>query len=112
MKNWFLVIIAAFFEVGWVIGLKHASSFNEWGLTIVAILISFGLLIYSSNILPVGTVYAVFVGLGTCGTVITEMTFFRSPVEPLKILFICTLLLGVILLKLVTPDEPKEGSEQ
>lgn len=112
MKNWFFVIIAAFFEVGWVVGLKHANSFIEWSLTIGAILVSFGLLIYASSILPVGTVYAVFVGLGTCGTVIIDMAFFGSPVEPLKILFIGTLLLGVILLKLVTPDEQQEGSEQ
>lgn len=111
MKYWLLVVVAAIFEVGWVIGLKHAGTAIEWTGTIIAIIISFGLLIYTSGVLPVGTVYAVFVGLGTFGTVISDMVLFSSPVEPLKILFIGTLLAGVILLKLVTPDNDTKGSE-
>ncbi|MDO1831557.1 SMR family transporter, partial [Escherichia coli] len=70
MKEWGLLIIAAVFEVGWVIGLKHSESFGEWALTVVAIVISFSLLIRSGRYLPVGTAYAVFVGLGTVGTVL------------------------------------------
>lgn len=112
MKYWLLVFIAAVFEVGWVIGLKHAATPLEWIGTIIAIIISFGILIYASGVLPVGTVYAVFVGLGTFGTVISDMVLFGSPVEPLKILFIVTLLAGVIMLKLVTPDNETKGSEQ
>ena len=112
MKYWLLIIVAAVFEVGWVIGLKHAATPLEWTGTIIAIIISFGILIYASGVLPVGTVYAVFVGLGTFGTVISDMVLFGSPVEPLKILFIVTLLAGVIMLKLVTPDNDTKGSEQ
>ena len=112
MKYWLLVVIAAFFEVGWVIGLKYAATPLEWTGTIIAIIVSFAILIYASGVLPVGTVYAVFVGLGTFGTVISDMVLFNSPVEPLKILFIVTLLAGVIMLKLVTPDNDAKGSEQ
>lgn len=112
MKYWLLVVIAAFFEVGWVIGLKYAATPLEWTGTIIAIIVSFAILIYVSGVLPVGTVYAVFVGLGTFGTVISDMVLFNSPVEPLKILFIVTLLAGVIMLKLVTPDNDAKGSEQ
>ena len=112
MKYWLLVVLAAVFEVGWVIGLKHATTPIEWSGTIIAIIISFSVIIYASGVLPVGTVYAVFVGLGTVGTVICDMLLFDSPVEPLKILFIVTLLAGVIMLKLVTPDNTAKGSEQ
>lgn len=105
MKYWLLVILAAFFEVGWVIGLKHASSVLEWGLTAVCILVSFGVLIYAGRFIPVGTVYAVFVGLGTVGTVVMDMLLFDAPVRPLVLVFIATLLLGVIGLKLATPDQ-------
>lgn len=112
MKYWLLVIVAAVFEVGWVIGLKHAATPVEWIGTMIAIVISFGLLIYTSGVLPVGTVYAVFVGLGTFGTVISDMVLFNSPIEPLKILFIVTLLAGVIMLKMATPEQQAEGSEQ
>ncbi|GBG07924.1 QacE family quaternary ammonium compound efflux SMR transporter [Paenibacillus sp. MY03] len=106
-KYWFIVVIAACFEVIWVIGLKHADSVWEWIVTGVAIVVSFGLLIYSSRILPTSTVYAVFVGLGTAGSVIAEMTVFGVPFNWGKIAFISLLLTGVIGLKLVTHE--REG---
>ena len=74
------VFIAAFFEVLWVIGLKHADNFWTWTGTIIAIIISFYLMIMAGRKLPVGTVYAVFVGLGTAGTVLSEILFFDEPI--------------------------------
>lgn len=52
----------------------------------------------------VGTVYAVFTGIGTAGTVASEMLFFGEPFKLLKVLLICVSLAGVIGLKLVTAD--------
>lgn len=102
MKEWGLLIIAAVFEVGWVIGLKHAASFGEWGLTIVAIIISFGLLIRSGRYLPVGTAYAVFVGLGTVGTVLMDAALFGQPLGFMQVVLVGVLLLGIIGLKQTT----------
>jgi len=104
-KKWVQVVIAAFFEVGWVIGLKHATSELEWGLTVVAIIVSFYLMINASSKLPVGTVYAVFVGLGTVGTVFADILLFGQPIVPLKMILIILLLAGVIGLKVLTPTE-------
>lgn len=109
--NWIKVFIAAFFEVFWVIGLKHADSFWTWVGTVVFIIISFYIIIVAGRKLPVGTVYAVFVGLGTAGTVIAETLFFGEPFKMSKILMILLLLVGVIGLKLVTKDKVKEGAE-
>lgn len=105
--NWIKVIIAAVFEVFWVIGLKHADSFWDWTGTLMAIYISFYLMIMAGKRLPVGTVYAVFVGLGTAGTVFSEIVFFNEPFNLTKILLILLLLIGVIGLKLVTDDRPE-----
>ncbi|MFC4355430.1 DMT family transporter [Chryseomicrobium palamuruense] len=102
MKEWGLLIVAAIFEVGWVIGLKHASSVVEWGWTVVAILISFGLLIRSGKYLPVGTAYAVFVGLGTVGTVIMDTVLFGQPLGWAQVVLIGLLLAGIIGLKQTT----------
>ena len=110
-SDWFKVIIAAFFEVFWVIGLKHADSFADWSITISAIVISFSGMIMAGRKLPVGTVYAVFVGLGTAGTVFSEILFFGEPFETKKVLLVGVLLTGVIGLKLVTKDTASEGSE-
>lgn len=106
-KTWLSVIIAAVFEVGWVIGLKHASGFLEWGATVIAIIVSFGLMIRASNSLPVGTVYAVFVGLGTAGTVLAEIIIFGYPVQIAKVALIVVLLLGVIGLKMLSKEKKK-----
>ena len=108
-KDWIKVFIAAVFEVLWVIGLKHSDSLLDWTGTIVAIVISFYGLIMAGRKLPVGTVYAVFVGLGTAGTVFSEILFFGEPLKVEKILLVLVLLAGVIGLKLVTDEEPKKG---
>ena len=108
-KDWIKVLIAAVFEVLWVIGLKHSDSLLDWTGTIVAIVISFYGLIMAGRKLPVGTVYAVFVGLGTAGTVFSEILFFGEPLKMEKIILVLVLLAGVIGLKLVTDEEPKKG---
>ncbi|MEK4712096.1 MULTISPECIES: DMT family transporter [Sporosarcina] len=109
--DWVKVIIAAFFEVFWVIGLKHANDFWTWTGTIIAIIVSFYLMIMAGKKLPVGTVYAVFVGLGTAGTVFSDIIFFDEPFKLAKVLLILVLLGGVVGLKLVTQDSDKEGAE-
>ncbi len=106
-KEWIKVVIASLFEVVWVIGLKHADNLWTWTGTVIAIVISFYLMIMAGKRLPVGTVYAVFVGLGTTGTVLADILFFGQDFNLLKIGFIVMLLIGVIGLKLVT-DEEKE----
>lgn len=110
-KDWIKVFIAAFFEIFWVIGLKHANDFWTWAGTAIAIFVSFYLMIMAGKKLPVGTVYAVFVGLGTAGTVFSEILFFGEPFKLEKILLILLLLVGVIGLKLVTKDKLQEGDE-
>jgi paired small multidrug resistance pump len=107
-KTWISVIIAAFFEVGWVIGLKHADGVLEWGGTLIAIIISFYLMIMAGRDIAVGTVYAVFVGLGTAGTVLAEITLFDAPVKPAKLALIVLLLSGVISLKMLSNQKKKE----
>jgi paired small multidrug resistance pump len=107
-KEWAKVLIAAFFEVFWVIGLKHADDLWSWIGTIISIAISFYGLIMAGKKLPVGTVYAVFVGLGTAGTVAAEILFFGEPFKVVKLLLILLLLLGVIGLKLVSNEDVEE----
>ncbi|MFE6139628.1 DMT family transporter [Bacillus sp. NPDC057893] len=110
-KDWIKVFVAAFFEIFWVIGLKHADGFWTWTGTIVAIFFSFYLMVMAGRMLPVGTVYAVFVGLGTAGTVFSEILFFGEPFKMGKVLLILFLLAGVIGLKVVTDDKVQEGDE-
>jgi len=107
-RYWLYVILSGLLEVVWVSGLKHSSTALEWVGTGTAIAISFAAIIISSSKLPVGTVYAVFAGLGTGGSVIVEMLLFGEPFKLSKIILIAILLTGVIGLKAVTGDNAKE----
>ncbi|AIF66164.1 DMT family transporter [Terribacillus saccharophilus] len=107
-KQWLSVVLAGLIEVLWVIGLKHANNTLEWAGTIICILLSFYLMLQASKHMPVGTVYAVFVGIGSTGTVIVDMLFFGEPFKLAKVALIAVLLLGVIGLKLVTGDKQTE----
>ncbi|MGI5939953.1 MAG: DMT family transporter [Thermoleophilia bacterium] len=111
-KIWFKLFIAAVLEVAWVVGLAHAYSFWTWTATIALIIVSNYLLITAAQILPTGTAYAFFVGLGAGGTVLAEVLFFGEPLEPAKILLIAVLLFGVIGLKLTTDYEGDESAER
>lgn len=107
-RHWLYVFIGGIVEVFWVSGLKHADTFLEWILTVVAIAASFILLIAASKHLPIGTVYAVFTGLGTGGTVLAEMLVFGEPFRLSKVMLIALLLVGVIGLKMITDQNEQQ----
>ncbi|PCN45897.1 QacE family quaternary ammonium compound efflux SMR transporter [Brevibacillus laterosporus] len=104
-RNWTYVLIAGLLEIIWVSGIKHSSTWYEWVGTIITIALSFIVLIRATTFLPIGTVYAVFTGIGTTGTVLTEMLLFGEPFHLAKISLVALLLIGVIGLKLITSDD-------
>lgn len=104
-RNWTYVFMAGLIEVLWVSGLKYSDNWWQWALTFAAIAASFELIIRAAKNLPLGTVYAVFTGLGTGGTVATEILVFGEPFNIMKALFIILLLGGVIGLKLITKED-------
>ncbi|WP_019849662.1 multidrug efflux SMR transporter [Desulfitobacterium sp. PCE1] len=108
-NHWNRVFIAAFLEVLWVIGLAHSYDVWTWIGTVIALIVSNYLMITAGQVLPAGTVYSVFVGLGTAGTVISEIFFFGESFKWEKLLLILLLLTGVFGLKAVTGDKSKEG---
>src|SRR5699024_671067 len=92
------------FEGVWVVGLTHSSNVVAWIVTLIAIVISLYLLITASKALPVGTSYAVHVGLGATGVTLVDFVFFGQPVGIGNTILIITLIIGVVGLKLVTPE--------
>jgi len=110
-KYWLLLLLAGFCEIGWVSGLKHASTAGEWALTALGILFSFAGLIYATNALPVGTAYAIFTGIGAAGTVLAESIFFGAPLEAGKLALVLVMIVGIAGLKLTTKSAVrKEGT--
>lgn len=107
-RNWIFVFTAGFLEIFWVSGLKYADNLLLWALTTVAIIMSFCLLTVASKTLPIGTLYAVFAGIGTAGTVIIEMIIFGEPFNLLKVILIALLLGGVMGLMMISSSKSTE----
>ena len=103
--NWVILIIAGLFEILWAIGLKYTDGFTKLTpsiLTILSMLVSIWLLSISLKTLTLGTAYAVWVGIGTVGTVIAGIILFNDSINLLRIISILFIILGIIGLKITT----------
>jgi len=103
---WIILVLAGLFEVGWAIGLKYTDGFTRtWPTigTVAAMAISLGLLGIAMKSLPVGTAYAIWVGVGAVGTVILGIVLFNEPVNALRLISVGLIVAGLIGLKLASP---------
>jgi quaternary ammonium compound-resistance protein SugE len=100
---WLLLIVAGLFEVGWAIGLKYTAGFTRlWPsvFTLAAMVLSVVLLGIAMKSLPVGTAYAVWVGVGAVGTAILGMVLFGEPASAGRLLSLGLIVAGIVGLKL------------
>jgi quaternary ammonium compound-resistance protein SugE len=101
--DWFLLFIAGLLEVCWAIGLKYTDGFTKFWpsvATVVSMVASFVLLGLAMKNLPVGTAYAVWVGIGALGTAILGIVLFGESAQMLKILSLILIFAGIVGLKL------------
>lgn len=99
--GWMNVVLAVICELIWVTGLKYADAAWEWIFVAAALGLGTYFLIAAANTLPVGTAYAVFVGMGSLGTILVEFFVFDVVPALIQVFFIVLLLAGVIGLKLL-----------
>ena len=103
---WIVLVIAGLFEVVWAIGLKYTDGFTRlWPSvgTAAAMLASVLLLGWAMKTLPVGTAYAVWVGIGAVGTVICGIILFDESASLWRMLSLLAIVAGIVGLKLSTP---------
>jgi quaternary ammonium compound-resistance protein SugE len=104
--NWLLLVLAGTFEIGWAIGLKYTAGFTRlWPSigTVLAMIVSLWLLGIAMKDLPVGTAYAMWVGVGAVGTAIFGIILFDEPASALRIVSLALIVAGIAGLKLATP---------
>ena len=102
MNPWLIVLIAGVMETLWAIGLKYSDGFSRplpSVLTVVGALLSFYLLSVAMRDIPVGTVYAVWVGIGAVGTAVLAVLLFGEPVTVMRIGGIGLIIAGVVVLQ-------------
>lgn len=103
---WVILVVAGLFEVGWAIGLKYTEGFTRlWPTvgTIAAMFISLSLLGVAMKSLPVGTSYAVWVGVGAVGTAILGIVLLNEPANAGRLISLGLIVTGIVGLKLATP---------
>lgn len=102
---WVYLVLAGLFEVGWALGLKYTDGFTKVTpsvLTVIGMIGSFVLLGQALRVLPIGTAYAIWTGIGAVGTAILGMALFGEPRDVARILCILLIVAGIIGLKFTT----------
>ena len=103
--SWAILFLAGLFEVTWAVGLKYTEGFTRlWPSvgTVAAMAVSFYLLAVAMRSLPLGTAYAVWVGIGAVGTAILGIVLFNEPSNAGRLVSLGLILAGIIGLKLAS----------
>ncbi|MFE8598156.1 quaternary ammonium compound efflux SMR transporter SugE [Archangium violaceum] len=105
---WTLLVVAGLLEVCWAIGLKYTEGFTRLVpsvLTVGAIIASMALLGVAAKSLPIGTAYAIWVGIGALGAAVLGIFLFHEPITPARAFFLVLLLTSIVGLKLTSGGE-------
>jgi quaternary ammonium compound-resistance protein SugE len=101
--KWFILVLAGLLEIGWAVGLKYTQGFTRlWpsvatGSAMIASLVMLGIAIRH---LPLGTAYAIWVGIGAVGTALLGMWLFDESASALKLASLALIVAGIAGLKL------------
>jgi quaternary ammonium compound-resistance protein SugE len=98
-RAWLFVIIAGLLEVVWAIALKSSNGFSRplpSVVTVVALAASMWLLALAIRVLPAGTGYAVWVGIGVVGTAIVGMVLLGESRQPMRLVAIAVIVAGIV----------------
>ncbi|MCA0403669.1 MAG: hypothetical protein LCH30_07700 [Proteobacteria bacterium] len=102
MLAWTYLFLAGLLEVCWAIGLKYAEGFTKLTpsfFTIITMVGSVILLAKAVQLLPIGTAYAIWVGIGACGTAIMGIILFQEPASIIRVSFLILLIFSIAGLK-------------
>ncbi|HYE68171.1 MAG TPA: quaternary ammonium compound efflux SMR transporter SugE [Anaerovoracaceae bacterium] len=105
--KWIFLLTAGFFEVLWALGLKYTLGFTKLipsVYTILGMIASFYFLSLALKSLPLGNAYAIWTGIGTVGTVVLGVLLFKEPMNMIRMIFICLIIIGIIGLKLTSSN--------
>ncbi len=104
---WMTLILAGALEIAWPIGFKYSNGFTKILPTIptmLALMLSFFLMSISAKTLPIGTVYAVWTGIGVLGTSLCGILIFKESYDIMRVACIMLIFVGVVGLKFVAKE--------
>jgi len=101
--HWIYLIIAITFEVMATLSIKQATLGNTyvWSAVIAVLyIISFSFVYYAAKSIEIGTVYAIWAGMGTALIVLLGWILFKEEMNLYKVIGVLSIIFGVVLLKL------------
>ena len=103
---WMYLLLAGACEIGWAFGLKFSEGFTKpaWSVfTAVLMVLSYVLLSQAMKVIPLGTAYAIWTGIGAAGVAVLGMIFLHEPATWLRIGSLMLIVAGITGLKLAAP---------
>ena len=102
---WIYLIMAGIFEWGWPLGLKMGVTENAyqplWLLfSAITMFVSGYLLLLAQRVIPMGTAYATWTGIGAVGTFLLGIIFFEDSAELTRFISVSLIIFGIIGLKM------------
>lgn len=100
---WIVLVFAGFFEIVWAFTMKQSEGFTKLGptlITLVAMLISFGLLSYAMRTLPLGTAYTIWTGIGAVGAFLVGILVLGESASPMRLIAAVLIVTGLVLMKM------------
>jgi quaternary ammonium compound-resistance protein SugE len=104
---WLILLVAGVLEIVWSVSMKASDGFAKFhytALTIAAAWLSFWLLGLSLKVLPVGTAYAVWTGIGAVGATVLGILMFKEPASAARMGCISLIVLGILGLRLTSGE--------
>jgi quaternary ammonium compound-resistance protein SugE len=101
-KAWTLLLVAGLFEIVWALGLKYSDGFSRLVPSVIVVLgaaVSFWLLAIAMRVLPAGTAYAVWTGIGAAGTALLGIALLGESASAMRLFCIALIVAGVLGLK-------------
>lgn len=104
--HWIYLGLAGIFETIWAVAMAYSRGFTRLVpsvVTVIGMIISFVLLAQALKVLPLGTAYAIWTGIGAVGAVICGVLLFGEGVNATRFLFLFLIICGIIGLKVTSP---------
>lgn len=103
---WITLFVAGLLEVVWAFTMKQSDGFTRLGpslITLAAMLASFSLLSWSMRVLPLGTVYTIWTGIGAVGAFAVGVIFLGESASLMRLIALGLIVSGLVLMRLSTP---------
>ena len=100
--SWIFLFVAGILEIVWAYSMKQSHGFTRlWPsvITFITMGISFALLSLAMRVLPLGTAYTVWTGIGAIGAFLVGVFILDEPANALRILAVAFIILGIVLMK-------------